>query len=86
MTFRSKFDVDLTQIVKEAKEVVFYSLPDEGGYRDEYTSFDDAAFALTTSAIYQHILPPSRVPLEELLMVKEYRDKIREVIDYLDRD
>lgn len=86
MTSRSKFDVDLTQIVKETREVVFYSLPECDGGGDEYESFNDAAFALTTSAIYQHILPPLRVPLAELLMVKDYRDKVREVIDYLDRD
>jgi len=86
MTSRSKFDIDLTQIVKETREVVFYSLPGWGGGVDEYKSFNDAALALTASAIYQHILPPLDVPLEDLLLVKDYRDKIREVIDYLDRD
>ena len=82
MMFPSKFDVDLTRIVKKTEQVVYYCTPSG----EEFKSFDNAALELTQSAIYQHISPPRGTLLEELLMVKDYRDRIREVIDYLDRD
>lgn len=85
MTSRSKFDVDLTKIVKRTKERSAY-LVGEGLEIGVFSTFDDAANYLTRSEIYHFLRLPPCMSIESALVTKEYRDKIREVIDYLDRD
>lgn len=85
MTTPSKFDVDLTQIVKCTEERSVY-LVDEGLEIGVFPTFDEAANHLTRLEIYHFLQLPLCISIESALVTKKYRDKIREVIDYLDRD
>ena len=85
MTSRSKFDVDLTQIVKHTEEVVVYATGDSL-YTETFPTFEEAAHSLIMTRIYHFLKLPRWMSIEDVLIEKKYRDKIREVIDYLDRD
>lgn len=85
MTSRSKFDVDLTRIVKHTEEVTTYMVGDDLD-AVTFSTFDIAATNLIRMEIYHFLQLPSCMEIEDALIEKKYRDKIREVIDYLDRD
>lgn len=85
MTSPSKFDVDLTRIVKHTEEVTIYIVGD-GLDAETFPTFEGAATSLTMMEIYHFLQLPPCMEIEDALIEKKYRDKIREVIDYLDRD
>jgi hypothetical protein len=82
MTFRSKFDVDLTRIVKE--ESVEYLSPSGNTYSD----FEDAVRDVTASTIKKYLRGSfCEYAIRDILNTgPEERQLLRDVLDYLDRD
>lgn len=91
MTSHSKFDVDLTRIVKSSKPI--YIIPD-ASFSGQFSSYEEAEKSLVIDEAARFIsqakegayTSPDDSFIIRSLLNKDKRERIKAVIDYLDRD